>query len=142
MMTSAQVFETSVATTDSSPSQNYTHPDDQTTLLHVTPGSNHLLNTNLFCKIHVPVIYVFNIPFFTFLTSMHQCGLHVHLEGKKYLCKPFESLFIWVLFLCSFIFHCHFSLLIDNVMSVMSQLDQMVFCTELCKNVPQCPIID
>ena len=38
MMTSAQVVETSVTTTDNSPSQDYTHPDDQTTLLHVTPG--------------------------------------------------------------------------------------------------------
>ena len=33
MMTSAQVVETSVTTTDNSPSQDYTHPDDQTTLL-------------------------------------------------------------------------------------------------------------
>ena len=38
MMTSVQVVETSVTTTDNSPSQDYTHPDDQTTLLHVTPG--------------------------------------------------------------------------------------------------------
>ena len=38
MTTSAQVVETSVTTTDNSPSQDYTHPDDQTTLLHVTPG--------------------------------------------------------------------------------------------------------
>ena len=38
MMISAQVVETSVTTTDNSPSQDYTHPDDQTTLLHVTPG--------------------------------------------------------------------------------------------------------
>ena len=38
MMTSAQVVETSVTTTDNSPSQGYNHPDDQTTLLHVTPG--------------------------------------------------------------------------------------------------------
>ena len=38
MMTSAQVVETSVTTTDNSPSQDYTHPDDQTTLLHVTPA--------------------------------------------------------------------------------------------------------
>ena len=38
MMTSAQVVETSVTITDNSPSQDYTHPDDQTTLLHVTPG--------------------------------------------------------------------------------------------------------
>ena len=33
-MTSAQVVETSVTTTDNSPSQDYTHPDDQTALLH------------------------------------------------------------------------------------------------------------
>ena len=38
MMTSTQVVETSVTTTDNSPSQDYTHPDYQTTLLHVTPG--------------------------------------------------------------------------------------------------------
>ena len=38
MMTSAQVVETSVTTTDNSPSQDYSHPNDQTTLLHVTPG--------------------------------------------------------------------------------------------------------
>ena len=38
MMTSAQVVETSVTTTENIPSQDYTHPDDQTTLLHVTPG--------------------------------------------------------------------------------------------------------
>ena len=41
MMTSAQIVETSVTTTDNSPSQDYTHPDDQTTLL--PPGANHLL---------------------------------------------------------------------------------------------------
>ena len=33
MMTSAQIVETSVTTTDNSPSQDYTHLDDQTTLL-------------------------------------------------------------------------------------------------------------
>ena len=32
-----QVVETSVTTTNNSPSQDYTHPDDQTTLLNVTP---------------------------------------------------------------------------------------------------------
>ena len=32
MMTSAQVVETSVTTTDNSPSQDCTHPDDQTNL--------------------------------------------------------------------------------------------------------------
>ena len=35
MMTSAQVVKTSVTITDNSPSQDYTHPDDQTTLLHI-----------------------------------------------------------------------------------------------------------
>ena len=33
MITSAQVVETSVTIPDNSPSQDYTHPDDQTTLL-------------------------------------------------------------------------------------------------------------
>ena len=37
MMTSAQVVETAVTTTVNSPFQDYTHPDDQTTLLHFTP---------------------------------------------------------------------------------------------------------
>ena len=36
MMTSAQVVETSVTTTDNSPIQDYTHPDDQTTLSQVS----------------------------------------------------------------------------------------------------------
>ena len=36
MMTSAQVVGTSVTLTDNSPSQDYTHPDDQITLLHVS----------------------------------------------------------------------------------------------------------
>ena len=38
MMTSAQVVEKSVTTTDNSPSQDYTHQGDHTTLSHVTPG--------------------------------------------------------------------------------------------------------
>ena len=38
MMTLAKVVETLVTTTNNSPSQECTHPDDQTTLLHVTPG--------------------------------------------------------------------------------------------------------
>ncbi|PFX12435.1 hypothetical protein AWC38_SpisGene23608 [Stylophora pistillata] len=36
-MTSAQVVETSVTATDNSPSQDYTHPDDQTTPSQETP---------------------------------------------------------------------------------------------------------
>ena len=35
MMASTQVAETSVTTTDNSPSQDYNHPDDQTTLLQI-----------------------------------------------------------------------------------------------------------
>ena len=34
MMTSAQVVETSVTITNNNPSQDYTHPDNQTTLFH------------------------------------------------------------------------------------------------------------
>ena len=33
-----QVVETSVTTTDNSPSQDFSHPNDQSTLLHVTTG--------------------------------------------------------------------------------------------------------
>ena len=42
MMTSAQVLETSVTTTDNnnSPSQDYTHPEDQTTLLQIKTLQN------------------------------------------------------------------------------------------------------
>ena len=40
----SQVVQTSVTTTDNSPSQEYTHPDDQTTLLHVTPGFSETLD--------------------------------------------------------------------------------------------------
>ena len=40
MMTSAQVVETSVTSTDNSPSQDYTHPDDQTTLLQFSYPQN------------------------------------------------------------------------------------------------------
>ena len=38
MMTSAQVFELSVTTSDNSTSQDYAQLDNKTTLLHVTPG--------------------------------------------------------------------------------------------------------
>ena len=38
MMTSAQVVETSVDVTNKSPSQDYSHPDDQTTQTTETPG--------------------------------------------------------------------------------------------------------
>ena len=48
-MTSAQVVETSVTITDNSPSQDYTHPDGQTTLLHVTPGFKPFTVLALLC---------------------------------------------------------------------------------------------
>ena len=44
MMTSAQVVETSVTITDNSPSQDYTLPDDQTTLLIFLPTFHYLSN--------------------------------------------------------------------------------------------------
>ena len=37
MMTSAQVGETSVTTTDNTSRQDYTHPEDQTRPFHVIP---------------------------------------------------------------------------------------------------------
>ena len=37
-MTSAQVVETSVNVISNSPSQDYTHPDDRTSLYDMTPG--------------------------------------------------------------------------------------------------------
>ena len=37
MMISAQIVQMSVTSTNNSPSQDYTHLNDQTTLLHVTP---------------------------------------------------------------------------------------------------------
>ena len=43
MMTSTQVVEMSVTTTNNSASQDYTYLDNQTTLSHVSPDSNHLL---------------------------------------------------------------------------------------------------
>ena len=39
-MTSTQVVKISVTTTDNSPSQDYTHPDDQTTLLQYKQHTN------------------------------------------------------------------------------------------------------
>ena len=38
VITSAEVVEMSVITTDNSPPQDYTHTDDQTSLSHVTTG--------------------------------------------------------------------------------------------------------
>ena len=44
MMTSAQVVETSVTATDNSLSQDYTHPDDQTTPSQRKNNGNSLVN--------------------------------------------------------------------------------------------------
>ena len=49
MMTSVQVVETSVTVTDDSSSQDYSHPDGQTTRSTVTPDSNHLLQNEAKC---------------------------------------------------------------------------------------------
>ena len=51
MMTSAQVVETSLTTTENNPSQDYTHPDNQTTLLQVTPGFKPFTVVLLFLSI-------------------------------------------------------------------------------------------
>lgn len=59
MMTSAQVVETPVITTDNSPSRYYTHPDGQSTLLHVTPGSNHLLEDLTLFGVESKAIIIF-----------------------------------------------------------------------------------
>ena len=48
MMTSAQVVETSVTITDNSPSQDYTHPDDQTTVLYSITCYPWVLNLLLY----------------------------------------------------------------------------------------------
>ena len=66
MMTSAQVVETSVTITDNSPSQDYTHPDDQTTLLHVTPGFKP-----------------FTVDGFSFLTTVLCKGRFASLVNRK-----------------------------------------------------------
>ena len=52
-MTSAQVVEMSVTTTDNSPSQDYTHPDDQTTLLHT--------HTHTYIYLYIHKVF-WNIP--------------------------------------------------------------------------------
>ena len=48
-MTSAQVVETSVTTTLGSTSQDYTHPDDQTTLLQLKTVRKSCLQGNESC---------------------------------------------------------------------------------------------
>ena len=47
MMTFAQVVETSVTTTDNSPSQDYTQPEIKLHYYMLPPGSNHLLYSEL-----------------------------------------------------------------------------------------------
>ena len=51
MMISAQVVETSLTTTDNNPSWDYTHLDNQTTLLQVTPGFKPFTVVLLFLSI-------------------------------------------------------------------------------------------
>ena len=62
MMTSAQVFELSVATSDNSTSQDYTQLDNKTTLLHVTPGFKPFIKELLtFTVIGAPELhFIFN----------------------------------------------------------------------------------
>ena len=51
MMISAQVVETSLTTTNNNPSWDYTHLDNQTTLLQVTPGFKPFTVVLLFLSI-------------------------------------------------------------------------------------------
>ena len=51
MMISAQVVETSLTTTDNNPSWDYTHLDNQTTLLQVTRGFKPFTVVLLFLSI-------------------------------------------------------------------------------------------
>ena len=46
MMTSAQVFETSVNITNNSPSRDYSYPNDQTTQTTETPGFKPFTDLN------------------------------------------------------------------------------------------------
>ena len=62
MMTSAQVVETSVTTTDNSPSQDYSHPDDQTTPLNTRKG--HLSKSLDNCCSYADLFGVLIPPFF------------------------------------------------------------------------------
>ena len=62
MMTSTQVFELSVTTSDNSPSQGYTQLDNKTTLLYVTPGFKPFIKELLtFTVIGAPELhFIFN----------------------------------------------------------------------------------
>ena len=70
MMTSAQVVKTSVTTTDNSPSKDYTHPDDQTTLLHVTPEFKPFTVNN--CWYYTNILHFWS--FLIFLERSHLCN--------------------------------------------------------------------
>ena len=63
MTTSAQVVETSVTITHNSPSQDYTHLDDQTTLLHVTSGFKPFTVLIKHCEgVWIGGLYVYLLP--------------------------------------------------------------------------------
>ena len=67
MMTSAQVVETSDATTDNSPSQDYTLPNDQTTLLQRENPNN--IREEWFSQTHNSSCYLKHLLVHFFLVS-------------------------------------------------------------------------
>ena len=101
MTTSAQVDETSVTTTDNSPSQDYTHPDDQTTLLtsiactytwvcmaktffYVASTAAIRLNLNLF---YIQLSYRYDIPknYFHFVLTFYSLSLSFPVDDHPVL---------------------------------------------------------
>ena len=70
-----QVVETSVTATDNSPSQDYTHPDDQATLLHVTPGFKPFTV--------LPILFVLLLLLFLSFTLVGD-ACHSFFEHRRY----------------------------------------------------------
>ena len=96
-MISAQVVKTSVTTTDNSPSQEYTNPDDQTKPSHFTPGSNHLLYFKNCCYMQLPITNRLKeiSPFKWVDTSFTLTDLHKLFESVSWL--AFVKIFFMLL---------------------------------------------
>ena len=71
----SKVVETSVTATDNSPSQDYTHPDDQATLLHVTPGFKPFTV--------LPILFVLLLLLFLSFTLVGDAS-HSFFEHRRY----------------------------------------------------------
>ena len=110
MMTSAQVVETSVTTTDNSPSQDYTHLDDQTTLLPIDmlflkPWINTWRGMERKICISFNVIlvkfkfYLYSLLFSlytqTFITYSLYCTIYKSMVLTRRICLMIKSFFGW-----------------------------------------------